>query len=113
MKFTKFFIITISILSFLSTSVLSKSFSLCLESHSENINIDKKFEIENHSCHSSPKKESSKNFCFECDCYLTQLLYNEISSTSILDISKFNLEFIIKYYSINKKIKDPPPKRIS
>ena len=41
----------------------------------------KKFQIENHSCHSSPKKESNKNLCFECDCYLTQLLYNEISST--------------------------------
>ena len=113
MKFFKFFIITLSITSFLSTSVLSKSFSLCAENHSERINIDKKFEIENHSCHSSPKKESSKNFCFECDCYLTQLLYNEISSTSILDISQFNFEFIINYYSINKKIKDPPPKRIS
>ena len=112
MKFTKFFIITISILSFLSTSVLSKSFSLCAESHSEKVNIDKKFD-ENHSCHSNDKKENSENLCFECDCYLTQLLYNEISSTSILDISKFNLEFIIKYYSINKKIKDPPPKKIS
>ena len=113
MKFTKFFIITISIICFLSTSVLSESFSLCAESHNEKINIDKKFEIENHSCHSSPKKESSKNLCFECECYLTQLLYNEISSTSILDISQFNFEFIIKYYSINKKIKDPPPKIIS
>ena len=113
MKFPKFFIITISILSFISTSVLSKSFSLCLESHSEKINIDKKFEIENHSCHSSAKKESSKNSCFECDCYLTQLLLNEISSTSILDISQFNFEFIIKYYSINKKINDPPPKVIT
>ena len=113
MKSTKFFIITISILSFLSTSVLSKSFSLCQESHNEKINIDKKFEIENHSCHSIPKKESSKNLCFECDCYLTQLLYNEISSTSILDISQLNFEFIINYYSINKKIKDPPPKIIS
>ena len=113
MKFLKFFIITLSITSFLSTSVLSKSYSLCKKSHSVNINIDKKFEIENHSCHSSPKKESSKNFCFECDCYLTQLLYNEISSTSILDISQFNFEFIINYYSINKKIKDPPPKIIS
>ena len=112
MKFTKFFIVTISILSFLSTSVLSKSFSLCLESHSENINIDKKFEIENHSCHSSPKRKS-KNFCFECDCYLTQLIYKEVYSISALDISRFNFEFIIKYYSINKKIKDPPPKRIS
>ena len=113
MKSTKFFIITISILSFLSTSVLSKSFSLCQESLNEKINIDKKLEIENHSCHSSPKKESSKNLCFECDCYLTQLLYNEISATSLFDISQVNFEFIIKYYSINKKIKDPPPKRIS
>ena len=113
MKFTKFFIITLSILSFLSTSVLSKSFSLCLESHSEKINVHKKFQIENHSCHSSPKKESCKNLCLECDCYLTQLLHNEISSTSLLVISQINSEFIIKYYSINKKIKDPPPKRIS
>ena len=46
MKFLKFFIITLSITSFLSTSVLSKSFSLCAESHSERINIDKKSEIE-------------------------------------------------------------------
>lgn len=113
MKFLKFFIITLSITSFLSTSVLSKSFSLCAESHSERINIDKKSEIENHSCHNSAKKEKDKNFCFECDCYLTQLLYKEVSSTSALHISKFNFEFIIKYYSINKKIKDPPPKRIS
>ena len=113
MKFIKFFIITLSITSFLSTSVFSKSFSLCAESHSESINIDKKSEIENHSCHNSAKKEKDKNFCFECDCYLTQLLYKEVSSTSALHISKFNFEFIIKYYSINKKIKDPPPKRIS
>ena len=75
--------------------------------------IDKKFEIENHSCHSNAKEDKSKNLCFECDCYLTQLLSNVVSSCSILDISKFNFEFIIKYYSINKKIKDPPPKRIS
>ena len=113
MKFPKFFIITISVISFLSTSVLSKSFSLCAESHNEKINIDKKIEIENHSCHTSAKKEKGKNLCFECDCYLTQLLYDEISSSSILDISKFNFEFLIKYYSINKKIKDPPPKRTS
>ena len=113
MKFTKFLLITISITSFLSTSVLSKSYSLCKKSHSVNINVDKKFEIENHSCHSNAKEDKSKNLCFECDCYLSQLLYNEISSTSILDISEFNFEFIIKHYSINKKIKDPPPKRIS
>ena len=113
MKFLKFFIITLSITGFLSTSVLSKSFSLCAESHSERINIDKKSEIENHPCHNSAKKEKDKNFCFECDCYLTQLLYHEISYISTLDISKFNFEFIIKYYSINKKIKDPPPKIIS
>ena len=113
MKFLKFFIITLSITSFLSTSVLSKSFSLCTESHSERINIDKKSKIENHSCHNSAKKEKDKNFCFECDCYLTQLLHHEISYISTLDISKFNFEFIIKYYSINKKIKDPPPKIIS
>ena len=84
MKFSKFFIITLSIITFLSTSVLSKSLSLCTESHNEKVSIDKKFEIENHSYHSSDKKENSKNLCFECDCYLTQLLYNEISSTSIL-----------------------------
>ena len=113
MKFLKFFIITLSITSFLSTSVLSNSFSLCEESHSERINIDKKSEIQNHPCHNSAKKEKDKNFCFECDCYLTQILYNEISYISILDISKFNFEFIISYYSINKKIKDPPPKIIS
>ena len=113
MKFLKFFIITLSITSFLSTSVLSKSFSLCAESHSERINIDKKSEIENHPCHSGAKKEKGKNLCFECDCYLTQLLCKEVSSISALDISKFNFEFIIKHYSINKKIKDPPPKRIS
>ena len=113
MKLLKFFIITLSITSFLSTSVLSKSFSLCAENHSERINIDKKSEIENHPCHNSAKKEKDKNFCFECDCYLTQILYNEISYISILDISKFNFEFIISYYSINKKIKDPPPKIIS
>ena len=113
MNFLKFFLITISITSFLSTSVLSKSFSLCAESHSVNVNVDKKFEMENDSCHGSTKKEKNKNLCFECDCYLTQLLSNVVSSCSILDISKFNFEFIIKYYSINKKIKDPPPKRIS
>jgi hypothetical protein len=113
MKFLKFFIITLSITSFLSTSVLSKSFSLCAESHSERINIDKKSEIENHPCHSSAKKEKGKNLCFECDCYLTQLLYNEMFHISTLDISKFSFEFIIKYYSINKKIKVPPPKIIS
>ena len=113
MKFLKFFIITLSITSFLSTSVLSKSFSLCAESHSERINIDKKSEIENHPCHNSAKKEKDKNFCFECDCYLTQLLYNEMFHISTLDSSKFNFGFIIKYYSINKKIKAPPPKIIS
>ena len=113
MKFLKFFIITLSITSFLSTSVLSKSFSLCAESHSERVNIDKKSEIEIHPCHNSAKKVKDKNFCFECDCYLTQILYREISYISILDISKFNFEFVIKYYSINKKIKDPPPKIIS
>ena len=113
MKLLKFFIITLSITSFLSTSVLSKSFSLCAENHSERINIDKKSEIENHPCHNSAKKEKDKNFCFECDCYLTQLLYNEMFHISTLDISKFNFEFIISYYSINKKIKDPPPKIIS
>ena len=113
MKFLKFFIITLFITSFLSTSVLSKSFSLCAESHSERINIDKKSEIENHPCHNSAKKVKDKNFCFECDCYLTQLLYNEMFHILTLDISKFNFEFIIKYYSIIKKIKDPPPKIIS
>ncbi len=113
MKFLKFFIITLSITGFLSTSVLSKSFSLCAESHSERINIDKKSEIENHPCHNSAKKEKDKNFCFECDCYLTQLLYNEMFHISTLDSSKFNFELIIKYYSINKKIKAPPPKIIS
>jgi len=113
MKFHKFFIITLSISCFLSTSVLSKSFSLCAESHSEKININKNSEIQNHPCHNSAKKEKDKNFCFECDCYLTQILYDEISYISILDISKFNFEFIISYYSINKKIKDPPPKIIS
>ena len=75
--------------------------------------IDKKFEIENDSCHGSTKEEKSKNLCFECDCYLTQLLSNVVSSSSILNISKFNFEFIIKHYSINKKVKDPPPKKIS
>ena len=113
MKFFKFFIITLSITGFLSTSVLSKSFSLCAESHSESINIDKKSEIGDHPCHGSAKKEKGNNLCFECYCYLTQLLYEEVSSISALDISKFNFEFIIKHYSINKKIKDPPPKRIS
>ena len=113
MKSLKFLLITLSITSFLSTSVLSKSFPLCAESHSAKINIDKKFEIENDSCHGSTKQEKSKNLCFECDCYLTQLLSNVVSSSSILNISKFNFDYIIKHYSINKKIKDPPPKKIS
>ena len=60
MNFLKFFLITISITSFLSTSVLSKSFSLCAESHSENINI--KNLKSKHSCHSSPKRKAVKIF---------------------------------------------------
>ena len=60
MKFTKFFIITLSIISFLSTSVLSKSFSLCAESHSEKVNIDKKSEIENHLVTVALKRKRTK-----------------------------------------------------
>lgn len=114
MKFINFFIISVSITSFFATSVLSKSFSLCLESHRETININKKHEIEKSSCHTSAKEEKNKPLCLECDCHLTQVLLNKSFTASILNIAKFNFDkLVISKYSTNKKVKDPPPKRIS
>ena len=114
MTLCKFFIITISVTSFFFTSVLSNPISFCNEKHSFEKLVNKNFHNVKASCHTDIKDKMKKQYCVECDCYLTQVLSNTSCENSSINIFKNNYyDFFISYYSINYKIKDPPPKNYS
>ena len=111
MIFSKFFIVTISILSLFCTSVLSSAVSFCPETHVVEIMTKKTYSKEKSSCHDNVKEIDKIQLCFECDCNLTHVL-----SEAPLIIPNINLfksdydKFTINLYSIHNKVKDPPPK---
>tara|TARA_X000000368_G_C22611914_1_gene528328 strand:+ start:27 stop:380 length:354 start_codon:yes stop_codon:yes gene_type:complete len=110
----KFFIITISITSFFYTSVLSNSISFCKEKHGFEKLVNKKFHDVKSSCHTDIKDKMKKQFCVECDCYLTQVLSNISFENSSINFFKNNFaDFLISYHPINYKVKGPPPKNYS
>ena len=114
MRLFKFFIITISVTSFFYTSVLSNSISFCKEKHGFEKLVNKNFHDDKSSCHTDIKDRMKKQFCVECDCYLTQVLSNISCENLSINIFKNNFDhFFISYYSINYKVKDPPPKNYS
>ena len=114
MRLFKFFIITISVTSFFYTSVLSNSISFCKEKHEFEKLVNKNFHDDKSSCHTDIKDRMKKQFCVECDCYLTQVLSNISCENLSVNIFKNNFDhFFISYYSINYKVKDPPPKNYS
>ena len=114
MQLCKFFIIVISIASFFSTSVLSNSISLCKEKHGFEKPVNKNFHDDQSNCHTDIKDKMKKQFCTECNCYLTQVLSNMLYEDSSINILKNNFdELFISYYPINLKVKEPPPKNNS
>ena len=114
MKLCKFFIITLSITSFFFTSVLSSSIFFCKEKHGFEKLVNKNFHDVKPSCHTDINDKMKKQFCVECDCYLTQVLSNISCENLSVNIFKNNFDhFFISYYSINYKVKDPPPKNYS
>ena len=114
MKLCRFFIITISITSFFYTSVFSNSISLCKEKHGFEKLVNKNFHDVKSSCHTDIKDKMKKQFCVECDCYLTQVLSNISCENLNINILKNNFDdFLISYHPINYKSKDPPPKNYS
>ena len=114
MQLCRFFIIAISIVSFFSTSGFSNSILFCKEKHGFEKLVNKNFHDDKSSCHTDIKDRMKKQFCVECDCYLTQVLSNISFENSGINIFKNNFDdFLISYHSINYKVKDPPPKNYS
>ena len=114
MRLCKFFIITLSITSLFYTSVSSNSILFCKEKHGFEKLVNKNFHDDKSSCHTDIKDKIKKQFCFECNCYLAQVLSNISYENSNINIFKNNFDdFLISYHSINYKVKDPPPKNYS
>tara|TARA_X000001036_G_scaffold232987_2_gene217587 strand:+ start:27 stop:374 length:348 start_codon:yes stop_codon:yes gene_type:complete len=114
MQLCRFLIIAISIVSFFSTSGFSNSILFCKEKHGFEKLVNKNFHDDKSSCHTDIKDKIKKQFCFECNCYLAQVLSNISCEDSIINIFKNNFDdFFISSYSINYKVKDPPPKNYS
>ncbi len=104
----------ISITSLFFTSVLSNSISFCKEKHGFVKLVNKNFHDEKLSCHIDIKDKMKKQFCIECECYLTTFLSKISCENLSVNIFKNNFDdFFISYYSINYKVKDPPPKNYS
>ena len=117
MTLSKLLIIILSICSFIFTSVLSKSHSICIERHIFEKHLTKKKSHDN-ACHSNStnKKGNSTNkkvnySCSECECNLVQVyknIYYDLSNTN-LTCSKVK-ESYDNYDSIITKTDDPPPR---
>ena len=111
MILNKLFIVTISIISLICTTVLSTAISFCPETHSVEIIAKKPSPKDKSFCHNNVKETNKVLLCFECDCNLTHVLSEVpliISNTNIFESDYY--EFTINIDSIHNKVKDPPPK---
>ncbi len=104
----KFLIVFFCTISFLGSSVLSKSLSICAV---EMNNVKNESELEKSNCHSHSEQKKKILSCLECECNFTQVLLNSSSKYSVTyNVKSIYNSFMEFHYSINIKKKDPPPK---
>ena len=110
MLFFRFFVTIFFILSFLVTSVSSKSLSFCTEQHKNISQTHYDYSTEK-SCHKPVKKKTKKISCTQCDCYLLQVLFG-YTNTSLNYLIKNvdSCKFLVNQYTVSLNNIDPPPK---
>ena len=110
MSFFRFFVTIFFILSFLVTSVSSKSLSFCTEQHKNISQTYYDYHIEK-SCHKPVKKKTKEISCTQCDCYLLQVLFGFTDASFNYFINDVDsCKFLVNQYTVSLNNIDPPPK---
>ena len=106
----RFFVTIFFVLSFLITSVSSKSLSFCTEQHKIISQTYYDYHIEK-SCHKPVKKKTKEISCTQCDCYLLQVLLKSTDKSFSYLINNIQFcKFLVNHYIFFLNNIDPPPK---